>query len=454
MSNLNPPGVGRTSADLFGTFIDIEGEARKARSEEALLFVMANQPRRLFDCDQIVVASIKNGGSVKLMAASNVMKMERSSPLVHWMETNLGRIGELDVPRLINKAEMPLSEVAAWDEWWPEVILWIPVQSPDGLLLGGLWISRAGPWKDAEIVLLKKLAECFGHAWAHMGRGVTQRRWLRRRSTFGHPLTRALLVSFVIAGVLAVPVRQSVVAPAEVVSANPHVIAAPLDGVIKLIHVRPNQPIKKGEALFSFEDTALRAAADQAQQSLNVAKAELERALQAGFSDITSNADVDVLTKRVKLSQATLNFHRENLSQVIVRASHDGIALFSSQQDWTGRPVQIGQKVMTVANLGDAALRIELPMSDVIQTPERAEVSMFLAIDPLSPVPARVDRISYQARETGAKKMAFLVDASFETGKVPRVGLRGTAKLYGYRVPLGLYLFRRPIVALRQMIGF
>ncbi len=35
----------------------------------------------------------------------------------------------------------------------------------------------------------------------------------------------------------------------------------------------------------------------------------------------------------------------------------------------------------------------------------------------------------------------------------PRLGARGTAQLFGDRVPLGFYLFRRPISALRQRIG-
>jgi hypothetical protein len=46
------------------------------------------------------------------------------------------------------------------------------------------------------------------------------------------------------------------------------------------------------------------------------------------------------------------------------------------------------------------------------------------------------------------------VRATIEPGqKLPRIGHRGTAQLIGEWVPLGFYLFRRPIAAARQYLG-
>ena len=51
--------------------------------------------------------------------------------------------------------------------------------------------------------------------------------------------------------------------------------------------------------------------------------------------------------------------------------------------------------------------------------------------------------------------LAYDVSATFPPGVVqPRIGLRGSAKIYGERVPLALHLFRRPFAAARQFIGF
>ena len=40
-----------------------------------------------------------------------------------------------------------------------------------------------------------------------------------------------------------------------------------------------------------------------------------------------------------------------------------------------------------------------------------------------------------------------------DENKLPRIGLRGTAKVYGSKVSLFYYLFRKPITFMRQLIG-
>ena len=50
--------------------------------------------------------------------------------------------------------------------------------------------------------------------------------------------------------------------------------------------------------------------------------------------------------------------------------------------------------------------------------------------------------------------ITYKLISSFESNKkAPRIGLRGTAKVYGSRVMLFYYLFRKPITFVRQLIG-
>ena len=81
----------------------------------------------------------------------------------------------------------------------------------------------------------------------------------------------------VLAVLFLLPVRQSVLAPAEVVPLEGQVVAAPLDGVIARFVVQPNQPVRSGDVLLRFEDTSLRAQADVAERSLQVAEAERDQ---------------------------------------------------------------------------------------------------------------------------------------------------------------------------------
>ena len=40
-----------------------------------------------------------------------------------------------------------------------------------------------------------------------------------------------------------------------------------------------------------------------------------------------------------------------------------------------------------------------------------------------------------------------------ESQALPRIGTRGVAKIYGRTVPLGYWVFRRPITMVRQSLG-
>ncbi|WP_162873858.1 biotin/lipoyl-binding protein, partial [Pseudomonas viridiflava] len=107
----------------------------------------------------------------------------------------------------------------------------------------------------------------YSHAWLALQPGKPWRlRFNRKR--------QALLVILALLCLL-IPVRQSVLAPAEVVPLGGRVVAAPLDGVVTEFLVKPNQIVKTGDLLLRFENTTLKAQADVAERALNVAEAEL-----------------------------------------------------------------------------------------------------------------------------------------------------------------------------------
>jgi hypothetical protein len=49
--------------------------------------------------------------------------------------------------------------------------------------------------------------------------------------------------------------------------------------------------------------------------------------------------------------------------------------------------------------------------------------------------------------------LSYKIGASFDGKKPPRIGFRGTAKVYGSRVPLFYFVLRKPITFMRQFIG-
>lgn len=436
----------------FGLFIDLESEARAATTLEGLFYHMINGTRRLVVCRQALVVGFAGGRRPEVKAAANVVQVDRRSPFLQWFEAAIARLareGALESPREVEAGDLPADAASQWKDWCPARALWLPLKAGDGLLLGGLWLARDEPWQEAERILLVRLAECHGHAWEALvlrsGRKVVA--WPRQKRLLAAGMAAGLVV------LLGVPVRQSVVAPAEVIPEAPHVVAAPLDGVIRAVLVRPNQAVAEGEALFTLDDTSLRAEAELARRGLDLARAELDKARQGAFLEARSKADVDVLAERLRLRKAEVAYAEERLGLVTARAEAAGVAIFSSDQDWIGKPVRTGEKVMTVAAPDKAALRIDLAAEDAIELPTGAGVSLFLGTAPLSPVAARLVRASYEARPLPNGTLAFRLDARFTGEERPRIGLRGTAKVHGRSVPLFLFLFRRPLAALRQFLG-
>ena len=213
---------------------------------------------------------------------------------------------------------------------------------PLWLAVGGLWLARDTPFSEAEQSLLRQLADTYAHAWLAL---QPHKPWRMR-----WPRKKLLAVAAALSLLLLIPVRQSVLAPAEVVPLGGQVVAAPLDGVIAEFLVKPNQTVKTGDVLVRFESTTLKAQADVAERALGVADAELKSNSQRSFADAESSAKVDLLAARVEQKRAERDYARELLKRSEVRAERDGIAVFADAERLTGKPVQTGERLMDIAD--------------------------------------------------------------------------------------------------------
>ena len=78
---------------------------------------------------------------------------------------------------------------------------------------------------------------------------------------------------------------------------------------------------------------------------------------------------------------------------------------------------------------------------------------MFLNVSPLGSIAARVTQTSYEAVPNGENTLAYVLKARIDEHTLPRLGLKGTAKLYSHKVSLAYYLFRKPLAWLRRASG-
>lgn len=427
----------------FALFLGLEQQARKAEGTEQLAFAMVNGGQTLFGFRH---AALLIAG--KVQALTGISVVEAHSPFVAFVEraaSALLKHGRLDESHNVDPTQMDEQTRLDMNELSAPHAYWLPLKNRSGETFGGLWLARDLPFNDAEQSLLTQLADSYAHAWlALQPRKPWRLRW---------PSKKLLAVAAALCVLLLIPVRQSVLAPAEVVPLGGRVVAAPLDGVIAEFLVKPNQHVAAGDLLVRFDATSLKAQADVAERALDVAEAELKANSQRAFADAESSARLDLLAARVEQKRAERDYAQQLLARSEVRAERSGIAVFADAERLTGKPVQTGERLMQIADPAQAELRIELSVGDAISLDPGAEVALFLDSDPLNRHEARLERAAYEAQSTAAGQLAYHLDAAFVDAP-PRIGLRGTAKLFGGRAPLAYYLLRRPLAAARQSLGF
>ncbi|AMZ73255.1 MULTISPECIES: efflux RND transporter periplasmic adaptor subunit [Pseudomonas] len=438
---MNAPITGNAE-QVFARFLDLERQTRAARTPAQLSYSLVNDGQALFGFRH---AALLIAG--KVQAVTGVSAVEPNAPFVAFVEQAVAQLfkqGVLNQARVIAAEGVGESIRADWQSLSAGQVFWLPLIDHQGQVFGGLWLARDLPWTPAEQVLLSQLGDTYSHAWlALQPRKPWRLRWTRKR--------QVALVAVLLLGLL-IPVRQSVLAPAEVVPLGGQVVAAPLDGVIAEFLVKPNQTVKNGDLLLRFESTSLKAQADVAERALGVAEAELKANSQRSFVDAESSSKIDLLAARVEQKRAERNYALELLKRSEVRAERDGIAVFADSERWLGKPVQTGERLMEIADPNQAELRIELAVGDAIALEPGAQVALFLDSDPLQRHLAWLERSAYEAQPTAAGQLAYRLDARFDA-TAPRIGLRGTAKVFGDRAPLALYLLRRPLAGLRQSVG-
>ena len=177
-------------------------------------------------------------------------------------------------------------------------------------------------------------------------------------------------------------------------------------------------------------------------------------AQQASFVDPRVKGELAVLRSRMALRKTERDYARRILNKVVLVSPRDGVAVFRDKADLEGTPVQTGQALMQIADPLDTELLIELPVADASVFETGADVTLFLDHSPLDPIDAKLRYSSYTPEPTPAGVLSYYMKASFSGTERPRLGLRGTARISGNDVSLFFFLFRRPISAFRQFVGW
>lgn len=441
-------------SQLLLTLAALRDKAMAAESLNALAFGIANDAYPLLRFRQALVFAQRQGGSFDLLCVSGLARPQEDSPYLVWLRRAMPWLGRqltgAEPAWLAREALAPPAEVSdGWAEWWPPGAWCVPIHGRNGQRLGLVVFLLEEPVHENLVPLMQGLFQTWSYCWGTLSGEGRLKGWRPSRR-------QVLVVVALLAALLLLPVRQTALAPAEIVSRQAQIVSSPIDGVIARMHVRPNQPVEAGALLFTLDETTLRNRAEVLRKEVAVADAELIAASQRAFDNPQSKSELTVLTSKSQQRRSELAGVQAQLERTQVVAPRAGVAVYGDPNDWLGKPVVTGERILLVADPAQPAMRVQLPVADAIALEAGAPVTLYLTAYPLQPLHGKILETSYQARVNDESVVAYRLLASIDDGEAAsrRLGLHGTAKLYGERVVLGYYLLRRPIAAARAWLGW
>ncbi len=432
------------------SLLQIGRRAREAGSIEELGFIAVNETRALLAYRQ--AALWLGGHSSQLAAVSGVPQVDQGAPFSQWLTRLFKAISPLAEVSAIGPAQLSPLLAEEWSSWLPAYALAIPLAHPKTATPGILLLVHDEPWQTAEIAVARELGLVFGHALFA----------LRPRPRLPVQIVHALKIrrvwwrlALAAVAVSTVPVRLSALATAEVAPIEPFVVRAPLDGVIDSMQIVPNQPVAIGAPLFDLDATTLRGQYDSARKAYEAAQEQYRQVAQQAVTDDKSRVDLAKRRGELSLRAVDLDYAKEQLERIQVRAERAGVAVFEDVNDWEGKAVVVGEKVLMLADPAKVELTAYMPAGDQVDLQPGAEVVFSPAGAPFSSYRATIETIAYRAMPTDQGVLAYRVKARFVAGeKLPRLGLSGSARLYSGRVPLIYAVLRRPLTTVRQWLGW
>lgn len=407
---------------------------------------MVNESLHLLPYRQAVWWHSDLTGQVR--ALSGLADCDGNAPYVQWLNQLFRHCATPgQPPRRLGASELPQPLAASWDSWLPAYALLLPLAGENSH--GALLLARDQPFSDYELTLSSELAHGYGHALARFN---DRHPWLKSGWRPRHG-GRWLLLGLLLLAL--VPIKFTVLAPAEVTPSQPMLVRAPINGVIDQLKVAPNQAVMTGELLFSLDATTLAGQYALASKAQEAAREAYRQSAQRAVTD--PQGKLEMALDKARLDEKTIEAEvtARQLKRIQVTAARDGVVVFTSESDLLGRAVAAGERVMTLADPDKVELTAYLPASETLEVSPGTAITLYPNASPIDAYEATISRVAYQAEPTESGVLAYRLQAEFSPGQpLPRIGQMGTARIHGDWVPLGYYLLRRPLTWLRQWFGW
>lgn len=426
----------------------VEDRLLAASSAREALLILVNESRQALPHEFAVFLPSQQNSDLELTFAG-VVNADRNAPCAQYLRRLEGIWGGQDAPRELRAMDFPPAMAREWGQWLPASVLLCPVFFRDGVLAGHLLLGRAQEWSPDDLALAGRLGKVAGAMLRTLRRpGLAARMYGFFRIGPAWIASLALLV------LGALPVPSAVLGLGEVVPLDPTVVRSPVDGIVGHMAVEPFQNVTSGDTLVVFEQLRIDNQIQVARENLSSAEEALRQARQGALFMTDSSLRLPELEVRREEAKAELAYLTELKGRMNVVASRPGVALVEDYPSWAGKSVGMGERLLAIADPARMEVKIWVPAGDAALLKVGDVAHLYLNLTPGTPIKATVRSIGYQPGESPKGVLAYEVLASIDQG-VPemRIGYFGTGRIFGEKMPLGIYLLRRPLAIARMWLG-
>jgi biotin carboxyl carrier protein len=462
---------------------------------------IANEGRRLVDCDRLSVA-VRRGSSYRMLAVSGLETLDRRANLVRRLEELTGAVVAAGEPFFSagDSANLPpeiAAPLSAWqDESHARSLAIIPLSAgaesgpsderPAGAALIAECFAEepAGDAYRERVSLVARHAElAVANAIDHESlpffrplRTLQKARWFVEARRLPKTVSIAALAAAAVLTLVFVPADFEVEGRGVLQPQNRREVFAPADGIVADVRAEHAQPCREGDVLavmtrsqLDFEWSRVLGEMQTARQRLaSVQAARLDLAPQTAadrekYNQLTAEeSEVQELLNSLAQQHEVLKAQREEL---VVRSPLTGqVVTWNVRQSLQSRPVQRGQVLMQVADTSGAwVLEVEVPddrVGHVLEAQRQVRgdlaVSFMLATEPGVVYRGNIEKVALATEIRSAEKANVLMTVGIDRDQIR--GLRPSATVVAHidcgRRSLGFVWFHGVWETLQRKVLF
>mgnify|MGYP001033648243 FL=1 len=416
-------------------------DASKSLGERRKIFV--NYLLQLLPCDQVILWA----GETTPIVASGIRELDRNSPYIHDLRdlycTKLRLFREGALLSSDTFIDLPaLNGISGG--------IYQPLKGVDG---GVLLLRGDAEFNKAQLSVLGLI-----NRTVHGDIGVRKYKFsigerlpqLRSFNVFVVSLVIFLLVA------LFIPVSQTILSPIEIVSSNIAYIKPPVNGVIDEIFVEPGDFVQPGDLLITLDTAQLRAQLNIATSERDQLRIEYEQETIKSLSEANSRLRLAQIRSDLEEKQAQIVFLSDQVENHSLLAPRDGFVSMPETGELLGRPVNIGETLLTVSDPTSLEVELWIPLQTSLPVAAGDPMSVFLNSNPVAPFTATVRYVAIQPQLRPDSSISYNGRADFSSGEtVPSslLGQQGVARITTGEETLFMKLLRQPIAWSRKMFG-